>query len=120
MQAFKQMLNIHVLFATGQTRAADGAVLPLASIPVTLDDEVQYRCAGFIQAEVEQYAESMGRGPKPINDDGSDSESDEEDEEDRNVVQGTLLSICIQPCRANIVFKLTRSLEPSWRRSMSS
>ena len=88
MQAFKQMLNIHVLFATGQTRAADGAVLPLASIPVTLDDEVQYRCAGFIQAEVEQYAESMGRGPKPINDDGSDSESEEEDEEDRNVVQG--------------------------------
>ncbi|KAL1748245.1 hypothetical protein HDZ31DRAFT_79792 [Schizophyllum fasciatum] len=84
--AFKQMLNVHVLFATGQTRAADGGVLPIASIPVTLDDEVQYRCAGFIQAEVEQYAESMGRVQKPINEDDSDSESEENVGGDRNVV----------------------------------
>uniref|UniRef100_D8Q7N8 SCD domain-containing protein n=1 Tax=Schizophyllum commune (strain H4-8 / FGSC 9210) TaxID=578458 RepID=D8Q7N8_SCHCM len=100
--AFKQLLNIHVLFATGQTRAADGAVLPLASIPVTLDDEVQYRCAGFIQAEVEQYAESMGRGQKPINDDGSDSESEEEDEEDRNVVQGMVIPLSFELLRTDI------------------
>ncbi|TRM66853.1 hypothetical protein BD626DRAFT_627323 [Schizophyllum amplum] len=85
--AFKQLLNIHILFATGQTRAADGAVLPLATIPVTLDDEVQYRCAGFIQAEVEQYAETTGPGRKPVDEERSDSESEDDDEEDRNVIQ---------------------------------
>lgn len=32
-------------------------MLPTAALPLELDDEVQYRCAGFIQAAIEQYTE---------------------------------------------------------------
>ncbi|KAG6901242.1 hypothetical protein DXG01_001264, partial [Tephrocybe rancida] len=31
----------------------------MASISLTLDDEVQYRCAGYIQAEIERYADTL-------------------------------------------------------------
>lgn len=34
----------------------------MASVSLSLDDEVQYRCAGYIQAEIERYAESLDVG----------------------------------------------------------
>ena len=40
-------------------------MLPTAALPLELDDEVQYRCAGFIQAAIEQYAEVLEEGPAP-------------------------------------------------------
>lgn len=47
----------------------------MASVSLTLDDEVQYRCAGYIQAEIERYAESLGGG-------GGAAEEEEEGEKD--------------------------------------
>jgi cohesin complex subunit SA-1/2 len=37
-------------------------MLPMASVSLCLDDEVQYRCAGYIQAEIERYAEALDVG----------------------------------------------------------
>lgn len=34
----------------------------MASVSISLDDEVQYRCAGYIQAEIERYAELLDVG----------------------------------------------------------
>lgn len=45
---------------------------------LSLDDEVQYRCAGYIQAEIERYAESLGSGAA---DDEEEGEKDSDVEE---------------------------------------
>ena len=78
-QAFKNLLDLHVLFSSSQTVAADGSPLSTASVPLILDDEVQYRCAGFIQAEIERYAEALDDGG---DDDDDDKGSDEEESSD--------------------------------------
>lgn len=45
---------------------------------LTLDDEVQYRCAGYIQAEIERYADSLGMRAA---DDEEEGEKDSDGEE---------------------------------------
>ena len=80
------MLDLHVLFSPVNAVDADGGLLPTAIVPLTLDDEVQYRCAGFMQAEIERYAELVTEDEEkekpPIDKDkGSGSESEEEEEE---------------------------------------
>lgn len=47
--AFKQLMHIHVLFSAPQD--------PLLALK--LDDEVQYRCAGYVEAEIERFAEEV-------------------------------------------------------------
>ncbi|KAF9029519.1 hypothetical protein BDZ89DRAFT_1065307 [Hymenopellis radicata] len=66
--AFKNLLNLHVLFSANQTTAADGTPLPTAAVALSMDDETQYRCAGYIQAEIERYTELI-------------ADSDDEDKE---------------------------------------
>lgn len=60
--AFQNLMTLHILFCAEQTTTRDGRVLPTAALPLELDDEVQYRCAGFIQAAIEQYAELLEEG----------------------------------------------------------
>jgi cohesin complex subunit SA-1/2 len=55
-------MTLHILFCAERTTTADGRVLPTAALPLELVDEVQYRCAGFIQAAIEQYAEVLEEG----------------------------------------------------------
>lgn len=46
---------------------------------LSLDDEIQYRCAGYIQAEIERYAEFLeGQEEGGEEGDGSAGSSDEE------------------------------------------
>lgn len=52
-------MHLHILFSATSSRDANGVALPTARLQLTLDDEVQYRCAGFIQAEIERYAEEL-------------------------------------------------------------
>lgn len=49
-----------MLFSANQTTAADGTPLPTAAVALSMDDETQYRCAGYIQAEIERYTELIG------------------------------------------------------------
>lgn len=68
-------MNLHILFCPAQSIAPDGRELPTAVLALTLDDETQYRCAGFVQAEIERYAEQLDENRS----DGL--ESDEQDSE---------------------------------------
>ncbi|KAH7929010.1 hypothetical protein BV22DRAFT_1003690 [Leucogyrophana mollusca] len=80
--AFQNLMNLHILFCPTKVTAPDGQPLPTASLSLELDDEVQYRCAGFIQAAIEQYADLLddGGSSKNNSDDGENSDSSEDDE----------------------------------------
>jgi cohesin complex subunit SA-1/2 len=73
-------MTLHILFCPMQTIAADGGLFPTASLTLTLDDEVQYRCAGFVQAEIEKFAEGIDDGTGDANDDQSGTDGSDEDE----------------------------------------
>ncbi|KAI0772878.1 hypothetical protein BD413DRAFT_622407 [Trametes elegans] len=73
--AFQNLLTLHILFCPSETTAPDGTRLPTAALPLSLDDEVQYRCAGFVQAEIERYAEELAEDT-PEEEHNSDEESD--------------------------------------------
>ncbi|KAL0946186.1 hypothetical protein HGRIS_012447 [Hohenbuehelia grisea] len=77
--AFQNLLDLHVLFCAEQSVDADGSQLATASVALTMDDETQYRCAGFIQAEIERYTDLYGEKPTQGHA-GSDSEDTGEDE----------------------------------------
>ncbi len=70
---------MHILFCATETTAPDGSRLPTAALPLSLDDEVQYRCAGFVQAEIERYSEEIAEG-RPEDHRSSEEEDDEEEE----------------------------------------
>ncbi|KAK0451767.1 hypothetical protein EV421DRAFT_2075799 [Armillaria borealis] len=80
--AFKNLLDLHVLFSAAQTIAADGSQLSTATVALTMEDEAQYRCAGYVQAEIERYAEIVQEGDEEENksDDGSDVDSGDEND----------------------------------------
>ncbi|KAK0205357.1 hypothetical protein DFS33DRAFT_761234 [Desarmillaria ectypa] len=80
--AFKNLLDLHVLFSATQTVAADGSQLSTATVALTMEDEAQYRCAGYVQAEIERYAEIVQEGgeEEDKSDDGSDVDSADENE----------------------------------------
>lgn len=69
-------MNLHILFCPAQSATTDGSQLPTASLPLSLDDETQYRCAGFIQAEIERYADELEQALPAL-----EREGDEEDED---------------------------------------
>ncbi|KAF5323111.1 hypothetical protein D9611_009237 [Ephemerocybe angulata] len=87
--AFKHLLNHHILFSPDQPTLPDGSLSPLAAISISFDDETQYRCAGYIQAEIERYsdfladndgsAKSLEEGDKS-EDEESNAENADEDE----------------------------------------
>ncbi|KAI0356888.1 hypothetical protein OH77DRAFT_1423133 [Trametes cingulata] len=79
--AFQNLLTLHILFCPSETTAPDGTRLPTAAVPLSLDDEVQYRCAGFVQAEIERYAEEIAE-PEPEEEAGSEEDSDGEEEQE--------------------------------------
>jgi cohesin complex subunit SA-1/2 len=68
-------MTLHILFCNTQAVDADGEAPPIASLALTLDDEVQFRCAGFIQAEIERYAEDVHDGTPAAEVHGSDDDS---------------------------------------------
>ncbi|KAI0698963.1 hypothetical protein C8T65DRAFT_719862 [Cerioporus squamosus] len=77
--AFQSLLTLHILFCATETTAPDGSRLPTAALPLSLDDEVQYRCAGFVQAEIERYAEELAeRAPEEHASSGEDEDEEEE------------------------------------------
>ena len=72
-KAFQNLMTLHILFASSAEEDAEGKPLPLSSLALSLSDELQYRCAGFVQAEIERYAEELEESkPRP---EGSDAES---------------------------------------------
>ncbi|KAI6126831.1 hypothetical protein F5141DRAFT_1083660 [Pisolithus sp. B1] len=78
--AFQNLMNLYILFCPTRPDAEDGQRLPTEVLALQLDDEVQYRCAGFIQATIEQYAELL-EDDKPSEEltEKDDSSDDQED-----------------------------------------
>ncbi|KAH9854575.1 hypothetical protein C2E23DRAFT_817055 [Lenzites betulinus] len=79
--AFQNLLTLHILFCPSETIAPDGSMLPTAALPLSLDDEVQSRCAGFVQTEIERYAEEIAEA-EPVEEHGSDEDSDDQDDDE--------------------------------------
>ncbi|KAI6015155.1 hypothetical protein F5J12DRAFT_519559 [Pisolithus orientalis] len=78
--AFQNLMNLYILFCPTLAAAEDGQRLPTEVLALQLDDEVQYRCAGFIQATIEQYAELL-EDERPAEEltEKDDSSDDQED-----------------------------------------
>ncbi|KAJ7701757.1 hypothetical protein B0H17DRAFT_1127998 [Mycena rosella] len=66
-QAFMFLVNLHILFG------------PAEQLSIALDDEVQFRCAGYVQAEIERYAETLVEPEE-----GEQDDEEDEDEEKEN------------------------------------
>jgi hypothetical protein len=49
-----------------------------------MDDEVQYRCAGYIQAEIERYADEIDDGAAVAEGEKQDGDSHSSDDENEN------------------------------------
>ncbi|CAA7269932.1 unnamed protein product [Cyclocybe aegerita] len=86
--AFKHLLDLHVVFCSAEAYSDDGAPRPAASLALTLDDELQYRCAGYIQAEIERYAEFLEDEDEEEKSRKSDAGSSEEEQEDARADEG--------------------------------
>ena len=69
-------MNLHILFC----QPSEGTVLPTSVLAITLADEVQYRCAGFVQAEIERYADALEEESPEEEDEDEESDRDSEDE----------------------------------------
>ncbi|KAJ7057080.1 hypothetical protein C8F01DRAFT_992238, partial [Mycena amicta] len=68
--AFTCLINIHILFGTTD------------KMPILLDDELQFRCAGYVQAEIERYTETLAEEVDDEDDGDEDGEDDAEKEND--------------------------------------
>lgn len=68
--AFQSLLNLHILFCPPQDSGAEDS--PRTSLSLALDEEVQLRCAAFVQAEIECFTEEVAV-PNDIADGGDRS-----------------------------------------------
>ncbi|KAI9513450.1 hypothetical protein F5148DRAFT_1273088 [Russula earlei] len=68
--AFQNLLNLHILFCPPQEPEAEDSSRTLLSL--TLDEEVQLRCAAFVQSEIESFAEEVA-----VHDETTDGSGDE-------------------------------------------
>ncbi|EIW79750.1 hypothetical protein CONPUDRAFT_106434 [Coniophora puteana RWD-64-598 SS2] len=90
--AFQNLMHIHILFNPSNQNAAaapgDARPLPTAALALELDDEVQYRCAGFIQATIEQFEEHFEESAVSERDEDSASGSGDDSDEDGAATAG--------------------------------
>ncbi|KAH8981938.1 hypothetical protein EDB86DRAFT_2973582 [Lactarius hatsudake] len=70
--AFQNLLNLHILFCPPQDSRAEDS--PRSSLFLTLDEEVQIRCAAFVQAEIEFFTEEVAVRGETAGGDGSGDE----------------------------------------------
>ncbi|KIJ64745.1 hypothetical protein HYDPIDRAFT_28110 [Hydnomerulius pinastri MD-312] len=77
--AFQNLMNLHILFCPTQATSPDGQSLPTEVLALQLDEEVQHRCAGFIQASIEQYADLLEDGRTVEEEENDDDDSSDEE-----------------------------------------
>ena len=73
-------MNLHILFYPSQATSPSGDALPTEPLSLQLDEDVQQRCAGFIQSCIEQYAELLEDGSQEEEPESEHEESSEEEE----------------------------------------
>lgn len=67
-------MDLHILFGSS---GATPDVMDENSISLILDDETQYRCAGFVQAEIERFKDHMEELYPTIEEDEADASEDD-------------------------------------------
>ncbi|EJU01344.1 hypothetical protein DACRYDRAFT_116527 [Dacryopinax primogenitus] len=80
--SFDALLTLYILFSPGEII---GKKTPGGLLPLLLDDQLQYRCAGFMQAQIEKYADEVGNTrdeEEPAGDENS-SDVDMDDGEEK-------------------------------------
>lgn len=81
-------MHLHILFCPTESTAPDGGQLPTAQLALSLSEEEQHRCAGFVHTEIERYGEELEEY-SPRGDDGSeDDESGADQSDDDGKVKG--------------------------------
>ena len=93
--AFVKLLQMYVLLAQLGHALDEEQFNALQTLQLECSDELQYRCAGFIEAEIQQYASESGlnqfENPPEENDDDDDalSQQDLQSEAEPNELQRT-------------------------------
>ncbi|KAH9035024.1 hypothetical protein EDB85DRAFT_1945370 [Lactarius pseudohatsudake] len=77
--AFQNLLNLHILFCPPQDSRAEDS--PRSSLSLTLDEEVQIRCAAFVQAEIEYFTEEVAVRGETAGGNGSGDEGVSNDDD---------------------------------------
>ena len=80
-------MNLHILFCPVQAEEQPGPASATSMLSLVLDDEVQYRCAGFVQAEIERYADELAENNQAEND-NENSSSEFSEDEDQVITKG--------------------------------
>ncbi|KAI0299424.1 hypothetical protein B0F90DRAFT_1728578 [Multifurca ochricompacta] len=70
--AFQNLLNLHILFCPPQDTEAEDSPRTLS---LTLDEEVQLRCAAFVQAEIERFMEDVAVRSETVHRSGDEDAS---------------------------------------------
>lgn len=79
-QAVINLLRFYMLFRPVSSSEADAKIAPARQlVHKTMDDSLQYRCAGAIQAAIEHQMDILHQD----DDEGSDAASDVTEDEDR-------------------------------------
>ncbi|TFL03902.1 hypothetical protein BDV98DRAFT_563241 [Pterulicium gracile] len=79
--AFDSALNMYMLFSPVH---AEEEASPLAALTLDLDEQMQFRCAGFMQAQIEQYLDEVSGHSKPAKDSADSDDSSDEEEDATN------------------------------------
>lgn len=74
-------MNLHILFYPSQATSPHGEALPTEPLSLQLEEDVQQRCASFVQSTIEQYAELLEDGSR-AQDEEPESEHDDSSEEE--------------------------------------
>lgn len=81
-QSFRLLLSLHIFFnplrVDDSTRKEAQSRNVPAPLHLTLNDEVQWRCAGFVQAEIDKYSEELLEAAESLDLDENDSDNAEE------------------------------------------
>lgn len=94
MKSFVLLLTQHIAFrpTIENLTPAESKLKPIAipkALELELDEEVQSRCAGFIEAEIERYTEDkldLTASQAAAADEMSDEEAEDEDEDEEEGV----------------------------------
>ena len=75
-------MNLHILFYPSQATSPHGDALPTEPLSLQLEEEVQQRCASFIQSSIEQYAELLEDGSRAEGEEPESEHNDSSEEEE--------------------------------------
>jgi cohesin complex subunit SA-1/2 len=70
-------MDLHILFGATVSAVSEDQEMDANPMTLILDDEAQYRCAGFIQAEIERFKDHLEEVyPSAEADDSAGSDGD--------------------------------------------